>query len=146
MISCKGVDNNIVEVDGICFDALMPERLMAIPPIKSYNYVSLQLGIRVTNNTSSHFRFCFYNGFCLLPNILDANKQVIFRGYDCDRSIEPFTSDLLLVLPGEDLIFYPEVFLYWQQNPKKKRSQKLKLSVSFKESDSWVFDINPGVY
>ncbi|WP_009634181.1 hypothetical protein [Synechocystis sp. PCC 7509] len=49
------MNNSIVEVDGVCFETLMLEHLIAISPIKSRN--------------------------------------------------------LLLVLPGENLIFYPQILL-----------------------------------
>lgn len=134
--------NNInkVEVDGVCFETLMPERELLIPTIKPRVSTRVQLGIRITNHTSSSLRFCFYNAFFMLPELVAPDGQTFKRGYYCERSVTPQNSDFLLAIPGEAITFYPATFLYWQQNPKKKRDRKLTLSIFFKESDGYIFE------
>jgi hypothetical protein len=131
---------NTIEVDGVCFETLMPERELLIPTIKPRVSTRVQLGIRITNHTSSNLRFCFYNAFFMLPELIAPDGQTFERGYHCERSVTPQNSDFLLAIPGEAITFYPATFLYWQQNPKKKRDRKLTISMFFQDSDGFIFE------
>ena len=70
-------DNNAVEVDGIRFETLVPERELKIPNI---NHVknSVQFGIRLTNNSSTSYRFIFFH---LFPELKQADGQLIKQSY-----------------------------------------------------------------
>ncbi len=134
-------NTNTVEVDGVSFETLMPERRLPIPGLKKPRAaLRVQLGIRITNHTSNRLRFCFYDAFFLFPEIIGSDGQILKKGNHCERSISPRDSDFLLVPPREVLTFYPKTFLRWEQNPKKKRDRKLTLSIIFEDSDAWVFE------
>ncbi|MEG3842127.1 hypothetical protein [Microcoleus sp. herbarium14] len=49
------LNKNAVEVDGIRFEIIMPEIVfvLPIPKAKPGNNTSVQLGVRITNNTSN---------------------------------------------------------------------------------------------
>lgn len=60
-------ESNAVEVTGICFETVVSERVLTIPDAKRGVYTSVELGIRIANNTQSFFTFhplftrCFQN-------------------------------------------------------------------------------------
>lgn len=147
MTSAEMNNAKAVEVDGVCFETIMLDRVLPIPAIKPGAFTPVQLGIRITNNTLSRLRFGFFDGFLMLPELVALDGQTLRRGYACERRLVPRESDFILTMPGEALIFYPKVLLYWQQNPKKKRERKLTLSISFEDSDFFIYEsLNPGVY
>ncbi|MEO1375299.1 MAG: hypothetical protein AAFW70_13455 [Cyanobacteria bacterium J06635_10] len=51
MTSC----NNGIEVDGICFETLLPEQNYQLP--EHGEETPIQIGVRITNNSSTPYRF-----------------------------------------------------------------------------------------
>ncbi|MEG3880293.1 hypothetical protein QT972_23305 [Microcoleus sp. herbarium7] len=117
-------DSNAVEMDGVRFEILVPERVLSIPknnlihkflylmkflspiPIDYYSFIiPVQIGIRITNNTSTPLRFSFY--LTLLLEIMGVDGLIPFGGGWISPS-EPSNSDFLSVMPGEDITFFPE--------------------------------------
>lgn len=127
-------DSNAVEMDGVRFEILVPERVLSIPknnlmhkllylmkslspiPIDYYYsfIIPVQIGIRITNNTSTPLRFSFY--FTLFLEIMGVDGLIPFRGEWISHS-EPSNSDVLSVMPGEDITFFPEaeIFGLWEE-------------------------------
>ena len=117
-------DSNAVEMDGVRFEILVPERVLSIPknnlihkflylmkflspiPIDYSSFIiPVQIGIRITNNTSTPLRFSFY--LTLLLEIMGVDGLIPFGGGWISPS-EPSNSDFLSVMPGEDITFFPE--------------------------------------
>ncbi|MCC3474141.1 MULTISPECIES: hypothetical protein [unclassified Microcoleus] len=126
-------DSNAVEMDGVRFEILVPERVLSIPkknlihkflylmkflsPIEIYYpsfIMPVQIGIRITNNTSTPLRFSFY--FTLFLEIMGVDGLIPFGGEWISLS-GPSNSDVLSVMPGEDITFFPEaeIFGLWEE-------------------------------
>ncbi|MBW4677489.1 MAG: hypothetical protein KME52_26885 [Desmonostoc geniculatum HA4340-LM1] len=60
MSSFKSNSNNTVQVDGIHFETVMPERVLRIPPKLSDAKTQIQFGIRITNNIETPQRFLLF--------------------------------------------------------------------------------------
>lgn len=125
-------DSNAVEMDGVRFEILVPERVLSIPknnlihkflylmkfllPISIYYssfIIPVQIGIRITNNTSTPLRFSFY--FTLFLEIMGVDGLIPF-GDGWIRASCLSNSDILSVMPGEDITFFPEteIFGLWE--------------------------------
>ena len=114
------IPTNTVEVNGIRFETFMPERVLPIPAISSGVRTPVQLGIRITNNTSNRFRFSFFSILNIQPELITPDGQILKAGYATDRFVLPFEeSDFVLALPGEAVTLLPDTFLYWVRNRKK---------------------------
>ncbi|WP_206756701.1 hypothetical protein [Planktothrix sp. FACHB-1365] len=57
LISVESTNGNAVEVDGIRFEILMPQREFTIPAKIPGAHTPVQLGIEITNNTQIPIRF-----------------------------------------------------------------------------------------
>ncbi len=125
-------DSNAVEMDGVRFEILVPERVLSIPknnlihkllylmkflsPISIYYssfIIPVQIGIRITNNTSTPLRFSFY--FTLFLEIMGVDGLIPFAD-GWIRASCLSNSDILSVMPGEDITFFPEteIFGLWE--------------------------------
>ncbi|MCC3470107.1 MAG: hypothetical protein JGK37_30325 [Microcoleus sp. PH2017_06_SFM_O_A] len=125
-------DSNAVEMDGVRFEILVPERVLSIPknnlihkflylmkflspiPIDYSSFIiPVQIGIRITNNTSTPLRFSFY--FTLFLEIIGVDGVIPF-GDAWIRGSCPSNSDIFSVMPGEDITFFPEteIFGLWE--------------------------------
>jgi hypothetical protein len=103
-------DNNAVEVDGIRFETLVPERELKIPNIKGVKN-SVQFGIRIANNSSTSYRFIFFH---LFPELKRADGQLIKLSYARNATKTPTESDFLLLLPQETLTFFINAKFSWR--------------------------------
>ena len=127
--------NNAVEVDGIQFEILVPERELKIPNVESKTKV--QFGIRITNNSPISSRFMF---FCLSPEIKRENGELIQRSYARNTTNLPTTSDFLLVHPKESLTVFINCQLCW-------RDFQLRLTGYDGTGGVWsLYNLRPGVY
>lgn len=105
----------VVEVDGISFETIISEPIFNIPKKEPGAKARLNLaGIRITNNTPNPVHFSFY--VTVIPEIVKADGQVLFRGYFSDWSREAIESDIVLVMPGENVTFFPWSAIWWQEN------------------------------
>lgn len=125
-------DSNAIEMDGVRFEILVPQRVLSIPknnlihkllylmkflsPISIYYssfIIPVQIGIRITNNTSTPLRFSFY--FTLFLEIMGVDGLIPF-GDGWIRASCPSNSDILSVMPGQDITFFPEteIFGLWE--------------------------------
>jgi hypothetical protein len=133
LVQAVEADSNAVEMDGVRFETLVPERVLSIPknnlmhkllylmkslsPIPIYYssfIIPVQIGIRITNNTSTPLRFSFY--FTLFLEIMGVDG-IIPLGDAWIRASSPSHSDVLSVMPGEDITFFPEaeIFGLWEE-------------------------------
>lgn len=139
MTSEESFDSNAVEVDGICFETLVPERVFKLPQKKGNAGTSVQIGMNITNNTSTPLHF---SGYCtLIPELLQPNGQVSKWGRNSNVLIEPLESDFPLVMPEESISFFPDTTLFrWDRN-------QFGLSIHFGDGSVWVSDeLKPGIY
>ncbi|WP_341528220.1 hypothetical protein WKK05_02385 [Nostoc sp. UHCC 0302] len=137
---------NAIEVNGVCFETVVSEKLLIIPEAKRSVYISIQLGISITNNTQSFYHFsCYF--YSLFPELVAPDGQIMRTGIYCERLSLPNESDYVLVIPGERVTFSHDAFLFWSQNPKKKRDRNLALNIPFPSQDVYSFcPLYPGKY
>jgi len=106
------LNNSVVEVNGISFEILMPERELVVPEKPSEGHRLLDLGIRITNNTPTPLYFCFHAA--ITPELMMPNGEIMRRiSYASDWLRGPEESDFPLAMPGEDVIFSPGASIYW---------------------------------
>jgi len=106
-----GLNNSAVEVDGISFETVIPEPLLTLPNKSDNSYQSVQIGMRITNNTLTPFYFSFYGSF--YPELVTPDGEVKRKAYGNDWMRGPEESDFLLVTPGKSLAFFPDISLFW---------------------------------
>ncbi|MEH2156354.1 hypothetical protein [Nostoc sp.] len=157
MTSSESNEINAIEVDGVRFETLVPERMLCLPkknllqkilsilefllPIPPGYFspkYSVQLGIRITNNTSTPLRFSFY--FTLFPELVNAHGRIPFEG-GWISPLSSLESDYLLTIPGESLTFFPdiEIFGIW--------GNRLGISIPTGNGGTWFFQpLKPGNY
>ncbi|MEG4911652.1 hypothetical protein [Microcoleus sp. B7-D4] len=144
MTSGESFEKSVIEVDGVQFETLMPERTFSIPvePLSPDGNMDIpvQLGIRITNNTPMPFRFSSYGR--LTPELMGADSQLLPSIFLRIRRLKPKESYFLLAMPEESITFFPNARLIWS-----KRVHQLKISIAKGTGGYWNFDIlNPGEY
>ncbi|WP_293125103.1 hypothetical protein [Microcoleus sp. bin38.metabat.b11b12b14.051] len=134
-----GLNNSAVEVDGIRFETFIPEPLLTVPNKSDNSYQSVQIGMRITNNTLTSFYFSFYGSFA--PSLVIPDGQILRGGYISDWMRGPEESDFLLVTPGQSVTFFPDIDLCW------RKWDQLSLGVSDGSGGAWSFnELKPGIY
>jgi len=132
--------NNRVEVDGMCFETLVPEPSLRVPLTASSAKIPVQIGMKITNNTSTPFRFISFD--TLIPQLIGENAMI--PRLDCGGSlgwVTPQESDLQLVKPGESITLFLKASLTRQAN------NLLSLIVSGGGRSCWKFnDLAFGTY
>ncbi|MEG4327059.1 hypothetical protein [Microcoleus sp. herbarium5] len=144
MTSGESFEKSVIEVDGVQFETLMPERTFSIPvePLSPDGNMDIpvQLGIRITNNTPMPFRFSSYGR--LTPELMGADSQLLPSIFLRIRRLKPKESYFPLAMPGESVTLFPNARLIWF-----KRVNELKISIAKGTGGYWNFDIlNPGEY
>ncbi len=106
------LNNSVVEVNGISFEIMMPERELVVPEKPSEGHRLLDLGIRITNNTTTPLHFSFNDA--ITPELMMPNGEIMRKSnYASDWLIGYEESDFPLAMPGEDVIFSPGTSIYW---------------------------------
>jgi len=108
----KSIKNKTIEVDGIRFETLVPEREVLIPT-KDGDRTPVKFGICVTNLSTIPYRFIFFG---LMPELQDAKGTVIERTWGVNGVKAPQEDDFLLAMPNESLTFFVEGLLYCFQD------------------------------
>jgi|GEM_PF-1519068 len=138
MSSFKSNSNNTVQVDGIQFETVMPERVYQIPPKEPGAKTQVQFGIRITNNTANP---CNLLLFAVLPEFLQANKQKVPQfGPVANSTAAPELSDFKLLMPGESVTFLVEGYFEWFKDG---------LQFAFMRKDAtywWYGNFESGIY
>ncbi|MCC5665111.1 hypothetical protein LC653_14595 [Nostoc sp. CHAB 5784] len=138
MSSFKSNSNNTVQVDGIQFETMMPERVLRIPPKPSDAKTQVKFGIRITNNTAKPCNFLL---FAARPEFLQVNKQKVPQfGPIANTSASPELSDFKLLIPGESVSFLVEGYFEWFEN-------ELKFTFMRKDATYWWYgNFESGTY
>ncbi|NES02699.1 MAG: hypothetical protein F6K22_07475 [Okeania sp. SIO2F4] len=125
-------NDKAIEVDGIRFETTLPETVLSLPEKKDGVETSVQIGIRITNNSNTDFYFNFYN--TLIPQLITPNWQIVKKHYTSNFLKRILVSDLLLAVPGESITFFPNAKLLWKKN------DKFKLKIAAGDGGYWIFD------
>ncbi len=129
---------NAVEIDGIQFEIVAPES--AIVPEKELDIeTAVAVGMKITNNTQTAFRFDFYS--TLIPQMIKADGQVIRKGFGSHQLRSGTESDYPLAMPGEFITFFPNPKLFWF----KKQQLTLKMDIGC-GGFYYFHDLQPGEY
>ncbi|OCR02853.1 hypothetical protein BCD67_16380 [Oscillatoriales cyanobacterium USR001] len=130
--------DDLVEVDGIRFQTLVPEHALPIPPLQPGADTPVQFGIRITNNTQTSHRFLL---FFLFPTFLNAEGQVIkSEGPAINKTNVPQEADFPLAKSGESLIFFVKGRFVWDKN-------QIKCVVYLRDGGAWSFrNFQPGTH
>ncbi|MDZ8262815.1 hypothetical protein [Nostoc sp. ChiQUE01b] len=157
MTSSESNEINAVEVDGVRFETLVPEQmlylpkknlvqrllsnlefLLPVPPGYFSPKYSVQIGIRITNNTSTPLRFSFY--FTLFPELVNTYGQIPLEGGWISLS-SPLESDYPFAMPGESLTFFPNIEIFWIWG------NQFGISILSGNGGKWIFHtVKPGNY
>jgi hypothetical protein len=136
MTAFESNNKNAVEVDGIRFETIVPERSYRLPQYGEET--PIQFGVRITNQTSTPYRFDLQR---FLPEILDpqGNNLQMDGGQNSTRLVEE--SDIPLLMPGESLDFLIDAKLNWY----KKKCVSISGRATY--GGFWIFwNIKPGEY
>jgi hypothetical protein len=132
------IDSKAVEVDGVFFETLVPERVLVIPENKLDVEIPVKFGIRITNKTQKPYRFSWF--YTLSPNLVQQDGQALQLERLSNGIMKPKESYFPLAMPEESKIFYLEGTLSWH-------GKMLQLGGSNKFGDFWYFDdLKPGTY
>jgi hypothetical protein len=138
MSSCESNNDNTVQLDGIQFETVMPERVLQIPPKLPSAKIQVQFGIQITNNTANPRNFLL---FAARPEFLQANKQKVPQfGPVANTAAAPEFSDFKLLMPGESVTFLVEGYFEWFKDG---------LQFAFMRKDAtywWYRNFESGIY
>jgi len=125
-------NDKAIEVDGIRFETILPETVLSLPEKKNGMEKSVQIGIRITNNSHTDFYFNFYG--TLIPELITSNGQIMNSYYTSPRLKSRLVSDLLFSLAGKSITFFPYTKLFWD------RRGKLKLRIDVGDGGNLTFE------
>jgi hypothetical protein len=136
MKSCESNNPRATQVDGICFETLVPKAIVVIP--KYGEETSIKFGVRITNQTSTPYRFDLP---FILPKMLnpDVEPMQSSGGQNATRLVEE--SDIPQIKSGESLDFLMDAKLEWS------RENYLGLQGNAGYGGIWIFwCLKPGKY
>lgn len=113
LVEPVGSDKSAVEVGGIRFETVIPERRLSTPLIQPNVKIPVQIGIQITNNTSTPFRFSSFD--TLIPELIGADGLIPRQNFGGSTGWKtPRESDFQLAMPGESVTLFPKAHLVWQ--------------------------------
>lgn len=129
------IDSNTVEMDGIWFETVVPQRVLPIPANQPNASTPVSIGIRITNKTSTPRFFTYFDK--LFPGLIGSDgKQLQWEGGRAGSTAQGCP----LVQPGESVTFFWNAKLSWQNN-------FLQLEGSDSFGSFWQFNaLKPGRY
>jgi hypothetical protein len=134
-----GSEGKAVEINDIKFETVVPEKSWNIAEYEQEVKTPVQLGMSITNNTQTPFRFSFYNS--LLPEIVTSDGQALERGFYRNILLVARKSHYPLAMPGETVTYFPHAELWWEC------SENLRLEISAGDGLYWTFqNLKLGVY
>ena len=143
LMSVESPDSNAVEVDGIRFEIIVPERVWSIPE-KEFGFPTpVKIGLRITNQRPTPIRLTRFDPAIVLGlGIVTANGLPVrggaARGMFLGSRIEQLTCPLLQ--SGNSVTFFLDANLYWRDN-------LLHLGGTDGLGGGWDFeDLKPGTY
>ncbi|MBF2007856.1 MAG: hypothetical protein IGS49_21000 [Chlorogloeopsis fritschii C42_A2020_084] len=110
LIETVKANKNAVEVDGIQFETFMPKQILTIPKKHPDATTPVQFGLRITNLSSTSYRFKFHG---LMPQFQNIDGQLIRLAYNRNVTIPIEESHFLLAISGETLTSFVNGELYW---------------------------------
>jgi hypothetical protein len=129
-------DTQFVEVDGIRFETLLPQPIITLP--KKGEEVTVQFGVRITNLSSTAYRFDKHR---FLPEISNFRGQTVtVRGVNRNTTTEVLESDVPLVESGQSIDFLMNNAINWSS------SKDLVLSGNALYSGVWSMQFQPDRY
>ncbi|MEH2253849.1 hypothetical protein [Nostoc sp.] len=132
LVEPVGANNSATQVDGIRFETLIPERLLTLPEKKRGVKTLMQLGIGITNNTSTLVRFSFFA--TLIPQLVEANGQLCLRSYFRRVTKRRLAYNFPLVMPGEHMSLFPYASLSWYKH------DQFALTIDAGDGGYWRFE------
>lgn len=130
---------NIIEVDGIQFETIIPEKIITIPKQERGAETLVKLGMSITNNTQTLFRFDLFA--TLIPQIVGADGLALQKNYGTTFLQAPRECDFPSAIPGETVTLFPYAKLIWYTH------RRLALKITAGDGGYWHFcNIQPGVY
>ncbi|MFQ4143730.1 hypothetical protein [Chlorogloeopsis sp. ULAP02] len=112
LVQPLSTDIYAIEIDGVLFKTDMPESVLAIPPMQSGAKTDINLGIRVTNNTSTAFRF--YQAHSINVTLIDIDGKEINWFSEMVRPGLGKRTQYYLVQPRESTFFDLEAMIFWR--------------------------------
>lgn len=113
LISVESTDSNAVEVDGIRFEILVPERVWIIPKNQPNSKTDIEANLRITNQNQEPVRF-HYATPVLTVTKPDGEELSVSGGAEGPPYSQQFICRTLL--PNESLNFSPKAKLYWHND------------------------------
>jgi hypothetical protein len=129
MTSFELNDSDVVEVDGIQFRTVMPERVIRIPSKQPGAKTQVSFGIQITNQTANPRYFLLLG---VRPEFRPTNKQKMPQSGSSYRSAAITFSDFKLLMPGEHVTFLVQGYFEWFEN-------KLGFVFLRKDATYWLF-------
>jgi hypothetical protein len=108
MTAFESNNKNAVEVDGIRFETIVPERSYRLP--KYGEETPIQFGVRITNQTSTPYRFDLPQFF---PEILNSHGKPLHMSFAQNATRKVEETDILLIMPGESFEFLKDAKFSW---------------------------------
>lgn len=133
LIEPVGNNGNAIEVEGICFETFLPETTLILQKKKRGVKTSIQLGIRIKNNTLVPAHFSFFA--TLIPQLIQSSGQQL-KGYRYYRHWNRrLASDFKLVMPRECITFFPYASIF------RVRRKEFILQIETGDGGFWNFEI-----
>ncbi|MDJ1185717.1 hypothetical protein [Roseofilum casamattae] len=107
----ESLENNYTITGGIKLETLVPERVLIIPN-RDHIKTWADFGIKVTNQTSTPYRFIFFNLDIELVEL--EGESIRSEKGNTNRMNIPQESDFLLAQPGETLTFLTKIKYVWR--------------------------------
>ncbi|NEU83791.1 hypothetical protein [Nostoc sp. UIC 10630] len=157
MTSKQSNDSHAVEVNGVCFETLVSKQVLTVPKknyVQKLQYLlqlfslpekeifpidSLQMGIRITNNTDSTLRFRLASDL-LYPEIVDQDGEILVEGGSFSYTQSEEYSYPCLI-PKENVTFFLETQTFWVLG------NRLGIAIPTSHYGGWTLKpLKPGVY
>jgi hypothetical protein len=110
----ESVDSNFTVTGGVRFETIVPQRELIIPNQGSIN--SVEFSIKVTNQTSTPYRFMFFN---LFPELMGSEGYAMELYYAKKKTgglKAPSAESYFLAKPGEGWIYKMKASLFYRRD------------------------------
>ena len=129
--------DDVIQMDGIRLETLVPERVLTIPINEQGAYTPVRFGVRITNKTPKPL---YFNQSSFKPELIRLNGEVIPLGLLQISIVLLREFDFPLVMPQETVTLFWEGKLYWGNN-------ELQLQLPDRYSRLWYFQgFQPSIY
>lgn len=132
------INSNTVELDGVHFEAVLPQHFLTVPPNKPNVATPVKFGIRITNHQLKPRQFDRF--LTLSMNLKGEDGTTFDWGYIWESLRLSKDTDRPLIQPGNSTTFFLDGNLIWRNN-------QLRLEGSDGFGGIWYFnDLKPGKY